>query len=244
MKHSMIGLTLFLLVASTWAGTLTDNFDDGNADGWRVFKGRANLAPFDETAQWFVEKGELISISKNVCMLGSLFGIGDNTWKDYQFECKFKIEKPFPPGCGTWNPLIAFGIHFDDTNPLINGYDLIIWHGGGNNWTGHGCEWFWGGNRNNPGRVGNVFIEPGKWYTAKAVVKDGLHQIFVDDQLLCNAQIKQLDAGAVVFTGKNCEVHFDNVVITGDDIPDKDLGLPVESKAKLATMWAIIKQDK
>jgi len=43
---------------------------------------------------------------------------------------------------------------------------------------------------------------------------------------------------------KNCEIHFDNFVITGDDIPDKNLGLSVESQGKLATTWAKIKQYK
>ncbi|MBI1924576.1 hypothetical protein HYR99_10025 [Candidatus Poribacteria bacterium] len=43
---------------------------------------------------------------------------------------------------------------------------------------------------------------------------------------------------------RNCEVHFDVVVITGNGIPDKDLSLPVDPKAKLATRWATIKQRK
>ena len=38
MKYLIIGMTLFLLVVSAWAGTLTDNFDDGNLEGWQLAK--------------------------------------------------------------------------------------------------------------------------------------------------------------------------------------------------------------
>ena len=60
----MVGTTLFLLLTSAWAGTLRDNFDDGNFEGGRLHKFA------DKTAQWSVEKGELICISKNfLCWL-------------------------------------------------------------------------------------------------------------------------------------------------------------------------------
>jgi hypothetical protein len=40
----------------------------------------------------------------------------------------------------------------------------------------------------------------------------------------------------------NVEFHFDNIVIGGDEIPNINLGLPVEPKSKLATTWAQMKR--
>ena len=75
MKHLTMGLMLFVLVSSTWAGTLKDNFDDGNANEWQMFGGKANNSPIDQSTQWVVEKGELVSISKDVCTWSSIFGL-------------------------------------------------------------------------------------------------------------------------------------------------------------------------
>ena len=61
MRFTIIGLLLFLLVIPTWAGTLTDNFNDGNSDGWRLLKGDTGAGLLDETAQWTVKKGELVA---------------------------------------------------------------------------------------------------------------------------------------------------------------------------------------
>ena len=45
--------------------------------------------------------------------------------------------------------------------------------------------------------------------------------------------------GAAAFMARNCEVHFDDVVITGDEIPELDM--VVESSGKLTTSWASLK---
>ena len=100
MKHLTMGLMLFVLVSSAWAGTLKDNFDDGNANEWQMFGGKANNSPIDQSTQWVVEKGELVSISKDVCTWSSIFGIGENTWTDYEFEFRFRIGNIFSAGCG------------------------------------------------------------------------------------------------------------------------------------------------
>ena len=241
-KLTMIGMTLFLLVTSVWAGTLRDNFDDGNADGWRTFKGRANNALIDQSAQWVVENGELVSTSKNVCTWSSIFGIGDNTWKDYEFEFQFRIENVFPAGCGAVRPLVGFGVHFDNPDEfIINGLDVVVLERNGV-FDGVICERFFRGGYTSVGKVGNISIEQGEWHTARTVVKGNRYQMFINNQLLCDTKYDLPDAGAIGLMEKNCAVHFDNIVVTGDDIPDRNLA--ISQKNQLSTTWGQIRSHQ
>ena len=240
--NTMIGVTLFLLVTSAWSGTLKDNFDDGNADGWRMFKGRANNSPIDQSAQWVVERRELVSTSKDVCTFSSIFGIGDNTWKDYEFECQFRIENVFPDGCGTVSPLVGFGVHFDNPDEfIINGLDVVVLEIG-DVFNRLICERFFQGGYTDVGKVGNISIEQGEWYTARTVAKGNRYQMFINNRLLCDTKNNLPDAGAIGLMGKNCEVHFDNIIVTGDDIPDRNLAISQQNK--LATTWGQIRSHQ
>ncbi len=96
MKHTlMILLMLSLSITSAWAGTLTDNFDDGDFEGWQLAK------LFDKTVQWSVENGELVCVLKNACGRSSVLWIGDDTWKNYVFEAQFQVEQIFPVACNS-----------------------------------------------------------------------------------------------------------------------------------------------
>ena len=87
MKCSIIGLTLFLLAGSTWAGTFSDNFDDGNMDEWTLFR------PFGQGSAWKIENGEIILQAID----GPIgFDIGETTWKNYTVRAKTKIVKHQP----------------------------------------------------------------------------------------------------------------------------------------------------
>jgi hypothetical protein len=43
MKCVIIGLAVFSLATTAWAGVLRDNFNDGDADGWRKFGGKFSI---------------------------------------------------------------------------------------------------------------------------------------------------------------------------------------------------------
>jgi len=239
-----MGLVLFVLVSSAWAGTLKDNFDDGNANEWQMFVGKANNSPIDQSTQWVVEKGELVSISKDVCTWSSIFGIGENTWTDYEFEFRFRIENIFSAGCGNVSPLIGFGVHFDNPDEFtINGLDVVVLENGGV-FNRPICERFFRGGYTDLGNAGNISIKQSEWYTAKIVANGNWYKMSINNQLLCDIKHDLPDAGSAVIMGKNCEVHFDDIIITGNGIPDKNLGLFIDPKAKLATTWAKIKQEK
>ncbi|MCZ6678276.1 MAG: hypothetical protein O7E52_13610 [Candidatus Poribacteria bacterium] len=50
MKRTLFLLTLTMLVTPAWAGTLTDDFEDGDFDGWRPARFRGG-----ERAEWVVK---------------------------------------------------------------------------------------------------------------------------------------------------------------------------------------------
>jgi len=64
-----------------WAGTLRDDFDDGNMDEWDLSRA------FDS---WKVENGELVITPRGVPVE---FFIGETTWDDYTVRVKTKIVK-------------------------------------------------------------------------------------------------------------------------------------------------------
>jgi len=89
-KLIIVLLTCSIFYSPVLAGTFRDDFEDGDLAGWRLW-------PFgDQSAKWFVKEGELVAISENVCGVASGFILGNNAWKNYEFECQFKIEQTFP----------------------------------------------------------------------------------------------------------------------------------------------------
>ena len=77
MKYAIVVLTLLLSALKVWAGKITDDFEDGNFNGWRTseFSG-------GEEAKWVVRRGELVFTSENFCRTGAAMAIGDKTWTD------------------------------------------------------------------------------------------------------------------------------------------------------------------
>ncbi len=245
MKHTMVGLILFLLATSAWARTLRDNFDDGNLDGWRLFEGKAgDVFIHGESAQWFVEEGELVCLSQGVCRSASTLGIGDNTWKDYEFECQAKVEQAFlHAGCDfpSRRPFFSIGVRYDDTKGFITGTDVKI-STEGDDWNAAFCELFFQGDADIVEVAVNFPIKEGRWYALRIVADGNRYRMFINDTLVCNFLGRFRATGAAAILGRNCEVHFDNVVITGDEIPKIDMNFfAVSPEAKLTTAWGRIK---
>ncbi|MBI1924575.1 DUF1080 domain-containing protein [Candidatus Poribacteria bacterium] len=176
MKYTVTMLALFLSVTSAWTGTLRDNFDDGDFEGWRQSKWG------DQTAQWSVKKGEMVCMSQNVCGIGSLLRIGDNTWKDYEFVCQFKIEQTFPlGGCNTFrDPGACIAVHYDDdARQSIDGGVATV---GGPVWNTFFFEKAVQENFTAL-QVGNFVTEGGKWHALRIVASGNNYQMFINNKL-------------------------------------------------------------
>jgi len=239
MKLTIGFLTLFLLVTSAWAGTLRDNFDDGDFDGWKRWLFG------DQSAQWFVKDGELVCVSQNVCTWTSCLMIGDYSWRDYEVKADFKVEQIFGLGCGIVSPSILTFLRgaadsFRGANVLIqSGADKVF------DWCGCQAATGVGGNVQGIKAVDCVTVKEGEWYTMRVVANGDSYEMFINETKICEHKSALPEDGTAGVGAKNCEVHFDNVVIKGDEIPNLDMGsFAVSPKAKLAKTWGKIKQGR
>ncbi|MBC8230596.1 hypothetical protein H8E77_13695 [bacterium] len=66
---------------------------------------------------------------------------------------------------------------------------------------------------------GNFKTQAGKWYNLRFIVSGNHYEAFIDDKQICEFQTNLPESGGAGVFVANCEVHFDNVVITGDEIP-------------------------
>ena len=83
----------------------------------------------------------------------------------------------------------------------------------------------------------------GEWYRLRIDVVGDEISFYIDDDLQHQRNDKLHSSGGVNMYAYNAIVEFDNVVITGDDIPDGDpSGYAVEPEARLATTWGAIKR--
>jgi len=72
------------------------------------------------------------------------------------------------------------------------------------------------------------------------IVADGNgYEMFIDNKRICEILTDLPDKGAAALGARNCEVHFDNVVISCDDVPD--MNQSVTPKSKLTMTWARLK---
>ena len=83
----------------------------------------------------------------------------------------------------------------------------------------------------------------GKWYRIKIDVVGDKISFYIDGELKLEKNDNLHPLGGVILYAYHAIVEFDNVVITGDDIPDGDpSGYAVEPEARLATTWGAIKR--
>jgi len=236
MKPTIIGLTLFLLTASVQAGTLTDNFEDGNFEGWQELFTRKPVV-----SVWKVQNGVLIG--KRDSAWGADLVIGDAvTWRDYTIECDVRVIERIPNEFGgDFHYAGVMGrvqpenkVERDSIGIVLNLKVVpTIW------------EFVFVNNGQFLHNVQKPFnAKLSTWYHLKSVMEGDTFKSYVDGTLVSSFNSKAIATGQVGITIGGCVVEFDNLRITGNDIPDKNLGLSVDSKAKLATTWATIKQSR
>lgn len=62
--------------------------------------------------KWSIEGGELRYTSQNNWCFANLLYLGDDTWKDYEVEYRFRIDKTFlPPDCANSYGVVGLLVH-------------------------------------------------------------------------------------------------------------------------------------
>ncbi len=224
MKYTMIGLTLFLMISSASAGTLTDDFSDRNMNEWTK-DGRGNHR------EWRLENGELI-IESNFSLNG--FSIGEVTWKDYTVGVSLKIVKHRPFQGLREGAALSFRATDVDNSYYFGLVTLGL--------NPKQAEIFYFNKEvGNQSILSKLFAwEMDTWYDLKVTVKGNRLEFYINEELVLALTHDLFTAGKVgLGVGNSVTAHFDNFFVIGDDIPD--LNLSVSPKSKAVNTWGKIK---
>jgi len=229
-------LTLWAIFATSisfaQAGTLMENFDDGNLDEWDIAKSPGT--------SWRIENGELIVQTVNSYIP---FLIGEETWTDYTVGVRAKIME-FQPTNG----------HIEDAilrvrSRLNLSGDLLISQSGYafgfatvKNNLKQAIAFTIQGNQN---LVEKPFEwELDTWYDLKVTAEGDRFQFYVNDELVLDYVDGTHPTGkagfGVAFT--KTTVHFDNFFVTGDEVSGPNFSVFLQ--AKLTTTWGSMKSHR
>jgi len=239
MRLIIIALFVMLLATSAQAGTFRDDFEDGNLDGWMLTFGNPPIEPLESIAK--VQNGVLTVRRASAWAIHLTVGDAD-TWSNYTIECDMRItERILNEQGGSFHYSGLAGRSRPDENRLTK--DVV---------------WFLLNLKANPTIWKGVIIEPNDWlinvqipFNAKlntwhhlrSVMKGENFQFYIDDVLVDSFKSNNIPTGRVGICIGGCTAEFDNIVITGDDIPEVGpSGYEVSPKCKLVTVWSSIKQ--
>ena len=215
------------------AGTWWEDFNDGDFKGWEI----AGPDPRGAKADWSVKDGELVATRD---FLATQLIVGTIDWKDYSIETKIKlVQRLSPPNL----PLAGIVLRDQGGRGVHNNYtfDLTVDWNGKNGLLGGVI-------------VNNFFpIETGfkqfvpkfdVWYTLKVEAKRSSFRAFLNDELAFEFEDKRFKSGKLGVIARYIQAHFDNIVIKGNEVPNKGRPFAVSSGGKLTMLWGAIKRNK
>jgi hypothetical protein len=215
MKLMIFIIAAILLCLPAWAGTWSDNFNDGNLDSWQTFEENRGLE------KWTVENGEASAESFGTF---AILYTGEADWKDYTVECKANFKNRERTGFHTmgvwvrlrehsgyymalamsWGAPAGYAIfkHFEGLFRAMRSIDLL-----------------------RGDKLGELSMpELNSWYRLKAKVERNKLSFYVNGMLALEVEDKDnpIESGKVglCVQGTSVHAHFDDVKITGVDIPD------------------------
>ena len=244
MKLTRIVAVLLLLPLSGWAGTFIETFNDDDLKEWQ------ELVQQDEKPGiWKVIDRELHAVTPDAWP--RLLTIGNKKWRDYTIEVDVKpLEKH-----GRASIVIA---------ARIKGTRLVFCEIGDRLVPGWDTFCRTGDFHTNTSVLLSAGQHPllklGDWSTLKLSVKGADFIFWINGEkiaetgddfalvlagrALVRGKVGRLDdllTGGAGFGLSNYTARFDNIIITGKDIPDKGT-LPVAPIGKLATTWGHLKR--
>jgi hypothetical protein len=230
MKSMVIGLALLLLATSVWAGTLRDDFDDGDMDEWEIGSGK-----------WEIKDGELVMTPQGFPVS---FFAGKPTWGDYTVRVRAMIKKHQATASGWIEGLFILVREQPLEDPLAAHGNVYLF---GLATRGLSDKMAYGTYMQDDLTLRHFVSEPfewelGKWYDLKLTAEGNQFWFYVDNQLLIHYTDDTYPKGmlGIGASFNGTIVHYDDFSVTGDDVPDMDFGVSLEGK--LATKWGKVKR--
>ena len=244
MKSPIIGLSIFFLTFSAFAGTFVETFENGNLEEWR------ELIWLDidiGEASWEITDGELqMDVPLGITRLLTM---GDERWRDYVI--KFDVKPIEKHGFGSiavaarvrgpWAVWCMIGdqIQIADNGILQERESRVT------------CL---GGNFHIKDQIQTLastpspFLKLNKWSTLKLSVEKDVLTFWINDKHILGPVVLELQDGlSSLLTGgvglglAGYAAHFDNISIAGDTVLDNG-GFSVKPGMKLTTAWGKLKR--
>ncbi len=225
-----------LLTMASFAGTIIEDFDDGDIEGWE----RSPQNGDNDRIFWGVVDGEMVfdpqgedwasSISQ-VNFVGTPQVPNVSEWTDYEVEVEIMhTEFANYPGGVRVRVDLETGGH----------YALWIYPGNGNMKLYKNPGW-----DINTGLVtlGEAVYSPevDEFHTVKIKCEGDTITVFYDGDEVISAKDGDHKAGTIALGVQDRVVHYDNIKITGNQIPNANMS-PVEPAGKLAATWGTVKR--
>ncbi len=245
-------ITLWYVIVA-YAGTLLDDFNDRNLDGWHLYGNPPRITAEAKNGNVVIDT----TIGRNENPVGNfkvlfmeLRAGNPENWNSYTLTCRVKFVKvPQIPS--------TFGIsvrrrkgHF---NEMAQQTILIISPLNAVSITTTPPD----AKRDREGMIGGTIfrkfvelenlrppIELNQWIPIKIVAEESNFEFYLDDNLLIRYKDEAAVPGTVQFVAETEQlVHLDDVAITGPEIPDIDRPQSVNPERNLTTTWGEIKNS-
>ena len=229
MKTLLVGLGIFLFTSSVWAGRFVETFSDGDMEGWHEL-----LLPRAEPGSWEIIDGELHGISP--AGFTRLLTMGDKTWRDYVIEFDVKPLEKHGPGniaiaARVKNTQAIMGVIGDLPLPVPGPFaSCFVANFGQKRFVFLDSQ-------------ASALLELGEWSTLKLRVDGNIFTFWLNGQQILETTdpADRLKVGGVGLGLVGYTARFDNIVITGEGVPNKG-HLPIEPQSKLALTWGALKR--
>ncbi len=228
MRYIVATFALCLLVISAQAGTFVDDFEDGNLDGW--IQGYPHGA-----MKWKVIDGAA-EVSDRT-HIGTWIATGEYTWTDYTIEYDVKLLQDHGPG---EVDIIARVTPNSGDNSISDFYFAGI---GDYTGTSGVYAYIIQGWSNAPITGLNPFdsLELDRWHHLKLEAKGDNFTFWINGIKALEFQNDTLPQGKAGLYVVNYTARFDNVVISGPDVPDNTAA--VSLSGKMATRWGRLRSQ-
>ncbi len=230
----LVSTIVLVPTAILLAGTLIEDFDDGDMEGWE----RSPQNEDNKKVFWGVKDGAMVFDPEGQAWdqaISQLNFVGTSNmkvreWTDYDLEVDLKHEEKvnYPGGIRARVDLDT-GEHYAIWLYPASGEVKLYKNPGWDINTGLGT-------------VGQATYQPevDEFHTLKLSCHGDTIKVFYDGKEIISGKDSDHPKGTIALDVQDRVVHFDNVKVTGAEIPNWNMS-PVEPTGKLTTTWGRIK---
>jgi hypothetical protein len=241
-------LAATLCITAAYAGTFSDSFDDGNLDGWNVWRMPETKPPKVEqravVMDTIIEKDDKLQIMELVYL--ELIAGNAKSWRDYTLTCRVKFSKALQECMPSFSIAVRRSLGRFDV--MAEHYMMILPF---KDYVGVNTippDAKFNPQKGIEGTIGRGRIKKSmklnKWYHIKIVAMENHFEFYFDDDIVTVYDDETAVPGTVQFQADTgMRSHLDDVIITGPNIPNIGT-MSVKMEYRITMTWGKIKEGK